>query len=119
MQTVAKMQHLPTALAFTSNKIYNTRWGMGIASSNTLFDGNEIDNFGDDGLDIAGNNLLITKNRITNNNDIGDYNHEDGIQGQIGRGTAWSNITIDSNSIIRQTNPKLDLSYIYTGNKRL
>ena len=84
-----------------------------IAGNNTLFSHNEIDHFGDDGIDYAASNISIAHNNIHDNLDIGDGNHEDAMQGQNGsvpRGLAYnafSNILIDSNLVIRQTDPKL------------
>jgi parallel beta-helix repeat protein len=81
--------------------------------NNSIFSHNEIDHFGDDGIDYGASNLLITHNSIHDNFDIGDGNHEDAMQGQNGpllRGipyNAFSNILIDSNLVIRQTDPKL------------
>jgi hypothetical protein len=83
------------------------------ASDLTLFSGNEIDHFGDDGIDYAANNLAITKNYVHDNFNVGDDNHEDGMQGVIGAlpaGVASNNyqgILMDSNEIIRQTDPNL------------
>jgi parallel beta-helix repeat protein len=74
---------------------------------------NEIDHFGDDGIDYAANNIAITHNSIHDNFDAGDGNHEDMAQGQNGpllKGVpynAFSNILIDSNLAIRQTDPTL------------
>ena len=61
----------------------------------------------------AASNLAITKNNIHDNLDIGDGNHEDAMQGVIGvlaPGAAvnhFQNILIDSNLVVRQTDPEL------------
>jgi Right handed beta helix region len=87
--------------------------GVAITSDNTFFANNELDHFGDDGLDCAGSNLKIYHNYIHDNNDLADGNHEDAMQGQNGSIPAgltynsFSNIVIDSNRVIRQTDPKL------------
>ena len=81
--------------------------------NNSLFSHNEIDHFGDDGIDYGASNISITHNYIHDNFDLGDGNHEDVAQGQNGpllRGVPYnhfSNILIDSNLVIRQTDPKL------------
>ena len=81
--------------------------------NNSMLSHNEIDHFGDDGIDYGANNISITHNYIHDNFDIGDGNHEDVMQGQNGpllRGVPYnhfSNILIDSNLVIRQTDPKL------------
>ena len=73
----------------------------------------ELDHFGDDGIDYGANNIAIGKNYIHDNIDLGDGNHEDAMQGQNGpllRGVpynSFSNVLIDSNLVIRQTDPKL------------
>ena len=74
---------------------------------------NEVDHFGDDGLDFGANNIAITHNYVHDNFDRGDGNHEDAFQGvvaRIGAGVpynAYSNILIDSNKIVRQTDPTI------------
>src|SRR5580693_3418209 len=65
------------------------------------------------GAILAANNLAITHNTIHDNLDVGDGNHEDAMQGQNGplaAGAAlnyFSNILIDSNLVVRQTDPQL------------
>jgi hypothetical protein len=73
-------------------------------ANNMLFSGNEIDHFGDDGIDYATSNILITKNYIHDALDLGNGAHPDGMQGYPG---AFTNVVIDSNRVIRQTNPNL------------
>jgi hypothetical protein len=102
-----------TCVSMTGSHIHNVRQGALIMGNNSLFSGNEIDHFGDDGLDYAASNLLISKNYEHDNLQLGDGNHEDAMQGQNGplaRGLAlnyFSDIVIDSNTIIRQTDPAL------------
>jgi hypothetical protein len=102
-----------TCISITRSHIHNVRIGAVLAGNNTLFSLNEMDHFGDDGIDYAASNLAITRNNIHDNLDIGDGNHEDAMQGQNGsvpRGVAYnafSNVLIDSNLVIRQTDPKL------------
>ncbi len=82
-------------------------------ASQLLFSNNQIDHFGDDGLVYAASNLAITHNNLHDNLDIGDGNHEDAMQGVIGvlaPGVAvnhFQNILIDSNLVVRQTDPEL------------
>ena len=102
-----------TCISMAGSHIQNVRTGAILAGNNTLFTNNVIDHFGDDGIDYAANNLAITHNTIHDNLDIGDGNHEDAMQGQNGplaagvAFNAFSNILIDSNLILRQTDPKL------------
>jgi parallel beta-helix repeat protein len=102
-----------TCVSMTGLHIWNVRWGASLMGNNSILSHDEIDHFGDDGIDYAANNIAITHNTIHDNFDIGDGNHEDAMQGQNGpllRGlsyNAFSNILIDSNHVIRQTDPKL------------
>jgi hypothetical protein len=100
-------------ISLAGSHIQNVRFGALLAANNLLFTNNVIDHFGDDALDYAANNLAITHNTIHDNLDLGDGNHEDAMQGQNGPlapGAAlnyFSNILIDSNLVVRQTDPQL------------
>jgi hypothetical protein len=100
-------------VSLTGSHISNVRFGASLMASQLLFSNNQIDHFGDDGIDYAASNLAITKNDIHDNLDIGDGNHEDAMQGQIGilasgaKVNYFKNILIDSNLVIRQSDPKL------------
>jgi hypothetical protein len=100
-------------ISLTASHITNVRYGAAIAAGQVLFSDNQIDHFGDDGIDYAASDLSITHNSIHDNLDIGDGNHEDAMQGQSGflpKGATvnyFSNVLIDSNLIIRQTDPRL------------
>lgn len=102
-----------TCVSLTGSHISNVRFGASLFASQVVFSNNQIDHFGDDGIDYGGSNLAITNNDIHDNLDIGDSNHEDAMQGQIGLlspGAAvnyFQNILIDSNLIIRQSDPEL------------
>ena len=102
-----------TCVSIMSSHIQNVRLGATIMGNNSTFSHNELDHFGDDGIDYAASNISITHNFIHDNFDVGDGNHEDAMQGQIGplaKGVpynAFSNILIDSNLVIRQTDPNL------------
>ena len=101
-------------LAITDNSIRNVGFAVGVGGSNVLVRGNTIDHFGDDGVDFgqgtdAGTigNIEISRNTITNNLNIGDGNHNDGMQGWVLNGTTGTNVLIDSNLVINQTDPAL------------
>jgi hypothetical protein len=102
-----------TCISMTGSHIQNVRAGAALAANNSLFSLNQIDHFGDDGIDYGASNLAITHNYLHDNFDVGDGNHEDAMQGVIGPhapGVAvnhFQNILIDSNLVIRQTDPKL------------
>ena len=71
-------------ISLTGSHISNVRFGASLSANQLVFSNNQIDHFGDDGIDYAASNLAITKNNIHDNLDIGDGNHEDAMQGQIG-----------------------------------
>jgi len=100
-------------ISMTGSHISNVKTGAALGADFTLFSGNEIDHFGDDGIDYGASNLSITKNYIHDNLNIGDGTHPDAMQGVIGvlpAGVAVNNfeaVSIDSNTVIRQTDPNL------------
>ena len=108
-------------VSMTGSHIHNVRQGALIMGNNSLFSGNEIDHFGDDGLDYAANNIAITKNYEHDNFSVGDGNHEDAMQGQNGPiapgvpYNTFSNILIDSNKVVRQTEPALPFATYLQG----
>ncbi|MBV8349315.1 MAG: right-handed parallel beta-helix repeat-containing protein [Mycolicibacterium sp.] len=110
-----------TCVSITGSRITNVRTGFSASSDRTLFSGNEIDHFGDDGIDYAASDLIITNNYIHDNFNIGDGSHEDAMQGSIGRLSPgqtvnyFQNILIDSNTIVRQTDPNLPWPYYLNG----
>src|SRR5579871_3212352 len=73
-----------TCVSVSGSRFANVTTGVALTANQTLFTDNQIDHFGDDGLDYAANNLTITQNYIHDNNSLGDGNHEDAMQGQIG-----------------------------------
>ena len=93
-----------TCVSVTNSHISNVEFGASVASNNMLFSGNEIERFGDDGIDYNASNILITKNYIHDGIDLADGAHPDGMQGYPGK---FSNVVIDSNRVIRQTDPNL------------
>ena len=96
-------QSFVSCISVLHNKIHDVRIGVSIGAIKTLFQGNTIDRFGDDALDYAASDIVIRDNTITNAINIGDGNHPDAMQGQIGRSKRYSNILIDGNTVIRQT----------------
>ena len=71
-------------VSMTGSHIYNVASGIGLFAPNTLVSNNQIDHFGDDGIDFIASNLIITKNYIHDNLNIGNGNHEDAMQGFVG-----------------------------------
>ena len=93
-----------TCVSVTNSHISNVIFGSYVMTNNMLFSGNEIDRFGDDGIDYVASNILIAKNYIHDDQVLGNGAHMDGMQGYPG---GASNVVIDSNRVIRQTDPKL------------
>jgi hypothetical protein len=93
-----------TCVSVTNSHISNVEFGAAVMANNMLFSGNEIDTFGDDGIIYAASDILITKNYIHNSLNLAEGAHPDGLQGYPGK---FSNIVIDSNRVIRQTDPNL------------
>jgi hypothetical protein len=102
-----------SCVALINSHIHNITFGAVLFANNTVFSHNQMDYFGDDGIEYAGNNLAITNNTLLNAFGTSNGIHTDAMQGQVGPIAAgikvnyFSNILIDSNVIIRQTDPNL------------
>jgi hypothetical protein len=92
-----------TCISVVDSHITANHFGLGVFANNMLVTGNEIDHFGDDGIDYAASNISMTKNYIHDPMDWNIGAHMDGMQGYPGRST---NVVIDSNRIIRHVDPK-------------
>ena len=68
---------------------------------------NKIDDFGDDAIDVIASHIVVRGNKITNNHDIGDNNHNDAVQGWTQDGRTNRDILIEGNTIIASTNPAM------------
>ncbi|RBP17194.1 parallel beta helix pectate lyase-like protein [Roseiarcus fermentans] len=99
--------------SISNTTIHNVRFGVILAGDKTLFTNNRLNYLGDDFLDYAANDLIISRNTLTNSLTLGDGNHQDFMQGQIGvlapgtKTNHFHNIVIDRNLAIRQTDPNL------------
>jgi len=96
-----------TCVTIRDNVLRNIGNGMFIGGDNALVEGNKIDNFGDDAIDIVASHIILRGNKITNNHDIGDGNHNDGIQGWTTGGLTNRDILIEDNTIIASMDPTL------------
>src|SRR5262249_20385274 len=86
-----------TCTTVRRNIIKHVRLGMILAGQTALVEGNVIDNFGDDAIDITASGITLRRNRISNSHDIGDGNHNDAIQGWTVGGATNRDTIIDSN----------------------
>ena len=99
-----------TCVSVVDSRVTATHYEVEVFAKNMLVAGNEIDHFGDDGIDYGASNISMTRNYI---HDAMEWNigaHIDGMQGYPG---TFSNILIDSNRIIRQADPKLPFAAGY------
>ena len=102
-----------TCVSIVDSHITANHFGLEVMGDNMLVTGNEIDHFGDDGIDYAASNILITKNYIHDPMEWNIGAHMDGMQGYPGRPVppaktaTFKNVVIDSNRVIRQADPKL------------
>jgi Right handed beta helix region len=111
-----------SCVTITNNKLINVGNGMRLQRSDkVLVKGNTIDYFTHDGIDYGSNNMTIQNNIETNHIDAGDIAkvHPDFMQGQAyGCNAAGqncdtlSNLVIDGNIAIRQTDPNMPFAKI-------
>ncbi len=97
-------------ITICNNRIRNVGAAIAGAINNVLYYNNQIDYLCGDGIDFAGSNLRMIKNRITNSVEAGDGTHKDGMQGQPGYappGYHFQNIFIDNNVVIAKADPNL------------
>lgn len=108
-RSMSGIQSAATCLAIRNNRLTNIRHGIKVLGANTLVEGNVIDHFADDGIDIVVGNVSVVGNRITNNHGLNDGNHNDGIQGWTVKGAINDNVLIANNVIMNSTAPSLSL----------
>jgi hypothetical protein len=89
-----------SCISIVNNHFSNLKNGMQIYSDDTIVFGNTIDFFGDDGIDIVGSNVTVKNNTITNNLNIGDGNHNDGIQGWTFGDKTNTNVVVSGNLVV-------------------
>lgn len=95
----------------SSSHFQNVLNGIAVAAEKALIQGNVIEKFSNDAMDILASNMLVQGNTIKNGlNTLSDPWHADGIQGwsAISNGVTATNtnVTIDSNTIIKTGDPK-------------
>jgi hypothetical protein len=99
-------------ITISNNDIQHVTNPITLFATDVLFTKNKIDHFGGDGINYSGDNLVISRNVITNAMAIDTGQHIDGMQGFTPGGTGWvrhpyDRVTIDGNVVIRQTDPTL------------
>ena len=82
-----------TCVSLANSHIHDVLAAGVLASNNSLATENEIDHFGDDGLDYAGNNIALTTTHIHDIFSVNDGNHPDAMQGIIGANSPPGPIT--------------------------
>lgn len=102
-------------ITISHNLITNVLFAVGLATSNSRFTDNIIDNFGGDGLNVAASHVVIARNLITNNVEGGYGNHNDAIQLNAGRFRSYREIIIDRNTVIRQTRADVSFTSVVQG----
>jgi hypothetical protein len=94
-----------TNLTFRNNFVLNTRFGIELASTDSLCQGNVISDFSGDGIRVMRDGITVEHNVIRNvyvGSGDGDQNHDDAIQCFLfnkGTGTV-RNITLRANLIV-------------------
>ena len=96
--------------ALTSSHIINAMNGIGTTYEKVLLQGNIVELFANDAVDIAASNLMVKGNTIRGGlNTLSDPLHADGIQGWSltvnGVLATNTNVTIDGNTIIKTGDP--------------
>ena len=114
-----------SCVSIVDSHITANHFGLEVFGDNMLVTGNEIDRFGDDGIDYGASNILITKNYIHDPMEWNIGAHMDGMQGYSGtpvppaKTVTFKNVVIDSNKVIRQADPKLPFPTNSSGHRRL
>ena len=98
-----------TKMILRNNYVYNTRFGIGLASPDSLCEGNVVSDFSADGVRTMRDAQVVQYNIIKNEYvpQPVDPNHDDGIQSFLFNkgGGLVSNVTIRGNVIINREDP--------------
>lgn len=90
-----------TCVTISGNHFFNLRDALTIDGDHSLVEGNEIDNFGNDAIDLIASNVIVRNNTITNaRHTPSEPLHADGIQGWTREGAINKNVVIEKNWII-------------------
>lgn len=100
-----------TKLTFRNNYVLNTRWGINVASTESLVEANVVTNFSGDGMRLMKDGITVKYNVVKNayvSAKDGDRNHDDAIQCFLfnkGTGTL-RRLTLRGNLIISREDDK-------------
>ena len=90
------------------NHFFNLRDAVAFGCNQGLIEGNLIEDMGNDGIDIAGSDLVVRANRIRSSRHMpAEQLHPDGIQGWTLHGATNRNVVVDRN-FIANLNPSED-----------
>jgi len=91
-----------SCVTLSANHFYNLRNAMLIGGEKQLIEGNLIERFGNDGIDMHASNILIRRNIIRDGRHT-DFEelHPDGIQGWSVDDAVNRNVVLDSNTLIK------------------
>lgn len=98
--------------SITSNHLLNISNGIAVTADKSLLQGNTIEKFSNDAVNLTASNSLIKGNTIKNGlNTTADPWHPDGIQGWSlttnGTEATNTNVIIDGNTIIKTGDPSV------------
>lgn len=90
-----------------SHIYHTTNFAVALIGDQLRAENNELDHFGIDGIDFAGDNIALSHNHIHDFVSLGLGAHTDGMQGGSSLRLTYHDILIDSNRINLQEDPAL------------
>lgn len=97
-----------TCVSISGNRFFNLRNAVQFDGDRHFISDNEINNFGNDGIDIIASNATVQHNKITNGRHTkSEPSHPDGIQGWTKNSQTNTNVLIDGNIIIKTGDPQI------------
>jgi hypothetical protein len=105
---LAGLSSAAACVTISGNHFFNLRNAIGIEGDRSLVEGNRIENFGNDGIDVVASHVTIRKNSIKNGRySKSEPSHPDGIQGWTKNDATNRNVVIDGNIIIKTGDPQI------------
>ena len=96
-------------ITLTNNRLHNVNFGISLTASDSLVEGNTVENFAGDGMRGLGDHSTFRNNTIKNAYSV-NGNHDDGFQswsrgpGGVGTGVV-TGVTVSGNTFISYTDP--------------